>query len=364
MRFSIFLSHTRLGSPEDYDVDLYKEKLDEAIESDKLGYYCIWVPEHHLIHKIQIPNGLLSCVHIGNHVGCRVGQAVNLITYRHPLITAGEIAAADNMLNGRLSVGVGRGAYQYEFERLGIPFSESKERFEEALSVLVKIWESADRGVIHNGKYWSFEQTYVWPRPVQKPGPELWYGAQSNPSVEDAARRGFHVSNWPLLHPMSVVAETAAIFRRGREYAGRSRGEQKFAILRGAYVAETREKARRGLEAALVNHRINRGLHHFTQEADERGVVFPHPVNDEPGLDQMYDNLIVGTPQECLEKIEEYDHLGVDELILWFDYQKHQVAMDSMRLFSEEVMRPYLRCQESPLATADHAARRSPAAHR
>ncbi|MGE3150092.1 MAG: LLM class flavin-dependent oxidoreductase, partial [Pseudorhodoplanes sp.] len=189
MKFSIFLSFTRLHPPEHYKESVYKEKLRQAMVADKCGYHCIWIPEHHLIHKIQVPNGLLACVQIGHHVSCRVGQAVNLITYRHPLITAGEIAEADHILEGRFSVTLGRGAYQYEFERLGIPFSESKERFEEALAVLEKIWGS-DKGVSFDGKYFKFEQAHVWPRPYTQPHPDVWYGAQTNPSVVSAAKRG------------------------------------------------------------------------------------------------------------------------------------------------------------------------------
>jgi len=342
LTFSIFLSYQRTGPPEEYEgTSLYDERLEQAKLADRLGYDLLWVPEHHLIHFMQAPSTLLLATQIGLSVEMRVGTMVSLLTYRHPLVTAGEVALTDHILGGRLELGVGRGAYEYEYERLGMPFSEGKPRFAEALRALETIWHS-DEAVSFEGDFWSFDSSFVWPRPVQRPHPPIWYAAMTEPSIEAAVRGGYHVTNWPFLAPMSRVATVADVFHRTREEAGGVRGEQQLGILRGVHVAETEAAARRQIEQALLNHRINQRLHYFTQRADPHGYVYPEPLEQEPTADEIYDNLIMGTPEQCLEKVEQYHELGVDQLLLMFDFgPSHEDVVRSMELFATEVMGPF-----------------------
>ena len=151
MDLSIFISHQRVEPNETFSSNLYVEKLAEAKLADKLGFSCIWVPEHHLIQFMQAPNGLLLATYYGAQVSCPVGQMVNLLLYRHPLVSAGEIALADQLLGGRLQLGLGRGAYNYEFKRLGISWDVAEAKFLECVDVLEKVWASPDRGISYDG---------------------------------------------------------------------------------------------------------------------------------------------------------------------------------------------------------------------
>jgi alkanesulfonate monooxygenase SsuD/methylene tetrahydromethanopterin reductase-like flavin-dependent oxidoreductase (luciferase family) len=347
LNFGIFLSYQRIHAPEAYEGQpLHLEKLTEAKLADQLGYDILWVPEHHLIHFMQAPSCMLLATQIGLNVETKVGTMVSLLTYRHPLISAGEIALTDQILGGRLELGVGRGAYEYEFEKLGIPFAEGKDRFAEALRAVEHIWNHPEGAAPFEGKFWQFDAAYPWPQPAQHPHPPIWYAAMSEPSIEMAAAAGYHVTNWPFLAPMSRVKKVADTFHAARESGGGQRGEQKLGILRGAWCAETEKDARRHVETALLNHQINQRLHHFTQQADPRGYVAPEPLDDQPTDDEIYENLIMGTPEQCLEKVQEYDELGVDQILLMFDFgAPHDEVMRSMRLFAEEVMTPYRRRQ-------------------
>jgi alkanesulfonate monooxygenase SsuD/methylene tetrahydromethanopterin reductase-like flavin-dependent oxidoreductase (luciferase family) len=351
MRIGLFLAYQRIHAPEAYDTNLYEEMLELAVEGDRLGVDMLWVPEHHLIHLMQTPSAAVLATQIGLKVGCRVGTMVSLLNYRHPLISAGELALVDNVLGGRFEVGVGRGAYEYEFERLGIPFAEGKERLAEALDVLQKIWDN-DEAISYQGRFTSFDEALVWPRPVQQPHPPIWVAAMTAPTVEWAARLGYHVVNWPFMRDMSVVEKTAQLFHATREEMGVRRGHQRLGILRQGFVAETEAEAAATLDDALVAHRINQRLHYFTQNADKRGYVYPEPVDDEPNRDDMYRNLLMGTPEQCLAKVEEYHELGVDDLLINLDFgPSHADVMRSLRLFGEEVLRPYRERHPSDLLT-------------
>jgi alkanesulfonate monooxygenase SsuD/methylene tetrahydromethanopterin reductase-like flavin-dependent oxidoreductase (luciferase family) len=342
VKFDVFMSYHRIHEPEHYQRSVVEERLAEAKLADELGFDCIWVPEHHLIHFMQAPSSSLLSVQIGLNVSCDVGQMVNLLNYRHPLIAAGEVALADHILGGRLQLGVGKGAYAYEFERLGLSFADAQPRFLEALEILEQVWSSEDKAVSFHGEHFDFEDAYVWPRPLQRPHPPLWYAAMSIPSIQAAAKRGYHVANWPFLRPMSAVKAVAEAFHESRDASGGQRGVQQLAIMRGAFAAETQAEARRHIGEAAMNNRISQRLHHFAQNSDGRGVVTADPVDNEPGEREIYDNMIMGTPEECLAKIEEYESLGVDRLLLHFDFgPEHEAVMESMRVFSEGVIRPF-----------------------
>ena len=92
----------------------------------------------------------------------------------------------------------------------------------------------------------------------------------------------------------------------------------------------------------LLNHRINQRLHFFTQNADPSGYVTPEPLEEEPSREDILQNLLLGTPEECLDKVEEYYRLGVDQLMLYFDFgPAHEEVLGAMEVFAREVMDPF-----------------------
>jgi flavin-dependent trigonelline monooxygenase, oxygenase component len=353
VEFSIFLSHQRILPAERYTTDLYAEKLEEAKLADRLGFECVWIPEHHLIQFMPVPNSILLAIHYGAHISCPVGQMVNLLLYRHPLVSAGEIALADRVLNGRLQLGLGRGAYDYEFRRLGISWDVAEAKFLECIDILEKIWASPDQGISHNGQFFSFDQTYVSPRPVAMPHPPIWYAAMTPPVIELAAQRGYNVATWPFLRPMSFVEDITAKFHAARERAGHARGKQKLALMRPVFVARTEDEARRAVPTMLNNHRISQLIRAPNVELDSRGYMGPSVLQDEPTLDATFEVMVAGNPDQCIEKLERYAELGVDQFITWFDFGlDHGKVAESMQLFAEEVMTPFRASRSQPLVAA------------
>ena len=150
MTFGLFLSFMQIYE-EQRGLDMYKNMLELAVLADDLGFDNIWVPEHHLIHYIPAPNALLVATQVGQHVkNATVGTAVVLLPFHHPLAIAGDIAATDNMLEGKFELGVARGAYKYEFDRFEQEFGDSRARFDESLEILEKIWHSEEKGIEHS----------------------------------------------------------------------------------------------------------------------------------------------------------------------------------------------------------------------
>ena len=114
----------------------------------------------------------------------------------HMRIFAGEVVLADIFTEGRLLLGVGRGNFQYEIERLGIPMAETRERFDESLEVLRALLERED--VSWDGKYYNFDPITVMPRPMNPGGPPMMMAAVNPEAIYHCARQGY-LCRQPLL---------------------------------------------------------------------------------------------------------------------------------------------------------------------
>ena len=342
MTFGVFLSYMQIYE-EQNGLDMYRNMLELAILADDLGFDNIWLPEHRLIHYMPAPSALITAAQVGQHVKrARIGTAVVVLPYHHPLVIAGDIAATDNVLNGRFELGVARGAYQYEFDRFGQDFDDSSARFDEALDVLEKLCHSEDDGVSHQGKFYQFDKTYLWPRPVQKPHPPIWVGCMHDTTVRSYAARGYNVFHAPFRKPMSHVQRMCDAFQEGREKAGNSQDRQKIGMSRMYYVAEREEDAFKKAKDVVINHRIGARLHDYSQNSNGRGYVVPNPTNADPSEEEVFNNLLMGTPDQVLEKVEDFHRAGLDHLSLFSHFGPgHEDYVQSMNLFAEKVMKPY-----------------------
>ena len=106
---------------------------------------------------------------------------------RYASIYAGEVAIADILTEGRLILGVGRGAFAWEMaRRLGSPKEQSKEKFIESLEVLELLLTK--KNISWNGKYYQFDPITIMPRPISNPIP-IMIAAMDPNSIRDAASK-------------------------------------------------------------------------------------------------------------------------------------------------------------------------------
>src|SRR5437899_1097048 len=157
--------------------DYYEQCLRIAERADVLGYSSIKTVEHSFFdYGGHSPN---PCVFL-SAVAART-RRIRLITgavipaFHHPAHLGGDLAMLDNMSQGRLDAGFGRAFLPKEFEVYGVPMSESRERFEEAIGMILRLW--TEERVSAKGKYWNLEDVHLMPRVVQKPHPPVWIAA-------------------------------------------------------------------------------------------------------------------------------------------------------------------------------------------
>src|SRR6266851_5285372 len=137
----------------------------------------------------------------------RLGTAVVVLPLYNPARLAAEIATADALSNGRLSLGIGAGYQPYEFERFGVDIKENLEMTEEFCQILDLAF-SRDF-FSYGGKHYQMPETHIPARPVQKPVP-IYVAGHTQAMFRHAARHGYRVLSSGRVGGAKLLAEQYA----------------------------------------------------------------------------------------------------------------------------------------------------------
>src|SRR5499426_2075385 len=183
---------------------VYERALERIEIMDRTGYDAVWLAEHHFHTFSVCPSVHMMGVHVAARTRrLRIGTAVSLAAFYHPLRLAEEVALLDVLSCGRVNWGAGRGFDRTEFTNFGVPPDESYPRFREHVEIVLAAWQQEK--LTYHGRYFDFESVEVLPKPLQKPHPPTWLAASSPPAIEWAAERGFSI----MMDPHSTHAEIA-----------------------------------------------------------------------------------------------------------------------------------------------------------
>ena len=118
MKFSLFLHMERLDESQSYE-QLHNDFIELAKMADQGGMHAIWTGEHHGMDFTIAPNPFLNLIDLSHHTkNVRLGTGTVIAPFWHPIKLAGEAAMTDIITGGRLDLGIARGAYNFEYERL------------------------------------------------------------------------------------------------------------------------------------------------------------------------------------------------------------------------------------------------------
>src|SRR2546430_1941308 len=153
--------------------EYFAQCLRLAERADQLGFHSVKTVEHYFYdYGGHSPNPVVFLAAVAART-----QRIRPITgavipaFNHPIKLAAELAALDNLSNGRLDVGFGRAFIPKEFEVFGVSMDESRARFEEGIDIITRLW-TEDR-VTYRGMFHTFRDVHSTPRPVQKPHPPI-----------------------------------------------------------------------------------------------------------------------------------------------------------------------------------------------
>ena len=289
----------------------FQNMVEQSILAEKLGYKKVSIPEHHLINLLMMPSPLQMAVKIASLTkNISISTSVAVLPLHDMRTYAGEVATADILTDGRLILGVARGAFPWEMKRLGTPIEHSKEKFTESLEVLQKLLSEEE--VSFSGKYYNFEALTIMPRPITQPIP-IMIAAMDPKSIKNAALRGFHVQSTVLSGTRELLMERVNAFRDGCEELGEKGKLLKLSMQRMMFVAKDEKDAE--IKNKLAYEYYKRFDNMFTGPGKVKyGNITPLPRKQ--SFEEMKDNLLICPINELIDKLSIYAEAGVDEFII------------------------------------------------
>jgi probable F420-dependent oxidoreductase len=167
--------------------------IQTACKAEALGFDAIFVNDHIIVDGssrsdvwANTYDPFIALSFIAAHTSrIPLGTSVLIMPYRNPMVTAKMIATLDQMSGGRVIVGIGVGWSEAEYSALGVPFHERGARTNEYLHIWKACWGPDD--VSFAGKFFSFANMRINPKPLQQPHPPIWVGGSSQAALRRAA---------------------------------------------------------------------------------------------------------------------------------------------------------------------------------
>ncbi len=341
MKFSIAVNMERSDASRDMR-QVARDALDLVRLAEQGGFEIAWAAEHHTIELTVGPNPFNILTHWAAHTSrIRLGTAVVVAPYWNPIRVAGEAALFDVFSDGRLEFGIGRGAFQYEFDRMagGIVQQQGGAYMREMLPVVKALWQG---DVEHRGEFWNFPLATSVPKPLQKPHPPIWVATRDPASFAWAMGSGANIMATPLSRPHAEVGILGQRFADTlAQFPGIKR--PRFLMLRRTCVYAEPDDWRVPVERSIA---YGRQFDTLFQNVGGVRDGFPEPIDLAKASDRsayevetVRDSMVFGTPEEVVAKLKQYQAVGVDQFCYGASFGlPPEVERRSLELFITEVM--------------------------
>ncbi len=328
--------------------EYFAQCLRLAERADQLGFNSVKTVEHYFFdYGGHSPNpvAFLSAVAARTRQIRPITGAV-IPAFNHPVKLAAELAMLDNLSQGRLDAGFGRAFLPKEFEVFGVSIEDSRARYEEGIEIVTRLW-TEDR-VSYQGKFHSFHDVHLMPRPVQRPHPPIWVAAiASRESFVWAGRRGYNVMIVPYAGGIDRVREMVRAYREAWRDAGHPPGAEQVQTSLHCYVAETRREAVEG-----ARPRVERYIDVFGEAVSSWAGL---QSGQYAGYGKMVESIarttiesmletnqaLIGTPDEVVEQLRfQIEVFGEIEPSMQINFggMSDREAFRTLELFAARVM--------------------------
>ncbi|TMK29071.1 MAG: LLM class flavin-dependent oxidoreductase [Actinobacteria bacterium] len=265
------------------------------------------------------------------------------------LRTAEEAATVDQISQGRLDFGVGRSGFPRAYSGYGIRYDESRERFQESLDVILKAW--TQNGFSHSGKYFTFDNLTVVPRPYQKPHPPIWVAATTHDTFPMVGRMGYSLVTGLRGFDVPEAIGHLLAYRAARREAGHT-GDGNVYLRIPVYVAATAAQARSEPEESTMRA-YRRLAENMAQSVGATGTTVSEEraeraerLSNVSYEDLLRDRVAYGTPDMVVDRLRQLrDALGLSGVIMESNVGGRiplDQVLTSIRLYAQEVA-PRLR---------------------
>ncbi|MBV8120112.1 MAG: LLM class flavin-dependent oxidoreductase [Alphaproteobacteria bacterium] len=333
--------------PDAYDREAgaqsYRGMVERLKFVEKLGFDWISVAEHHYSPNRLTPNPIVSAAHLAGYAQkIKIAVLGPIVSQSNPVQVAEELAMLDNMLAGRLVVGMLRGITG-EYLTYGLNPAEARERTTEAMELVLKAW-TEPQPFGWQGRHFRFRTVAVWPRPRQQPYPPTYALGTSRESCEFAARHrlGLGVS----YAPFDVIARATHYYREQCAQYGWQPSRDQIIYRANILIGATDADAEQLLEAQRGARRdfpLSPPVRDALLQLDQRNVA---GVARTPNVGGVLPTNFVGSPDRIVDQIRRCrEECGAGVLDLMFQLPGSadlSLLMRSLELFGTKVL-PYIR---------------------
>lgn len=285
--------------------------INYAVRMEELGYESVWVWDHVLL-GVEPCFPILESLSVLTAVAARterirIGTGVLVLPARNPVMLAKQLSSIDQISNGRLTLGVASGWYKREFDALGVPFNKRGNIMDMNLEILTRLW--TEDSVTGSYPPYELANAVMQPKPVQKPRPPIFIGGYVDRVLKRAGVAG---DGWlTYYYTAEGFVKSWDKVRRFAEEAGKDPDTLKSINQLPIYVG----KSRKDVEEPMYKW--------LTTEWDFAGWS-----------DSTTDSAILGTPDECIEQLQEHIKAGVQQITL----VPYRFDMDQIELIAEKIL--------------------------
>jgi alkanesulfonate monooxygenase SsuD/methylene tetrahydromethanopterin reductase-like flavin-dependent oxidoreductase (luciferase family) len=335
--------------------DLYQAYIDTLSLADELGFDGVCVNEHHQTAYGLMPSpNLIAAALTQRTRHCKIAVIGNALPlYNPPLRVAEEFAMLDVLSAGRLVAGmvIGGGPEYFTYR---VDPTTARERFREALDLIVKAWTQPGP-FLWDSKHYHFPYVNPWPRPIQQPHPPIWIpGAGSMETIDFVAQRRYSYMGIPYFH-IDTFHRVFDRFRSACEKAGYTAKPEQMGWGIPIYVAETDKQAREEFEPHFwyfirnLLKNISLVPPGYTSAKSALAMLKNRKafLAEQESWDDIEKGVfaIVGSPTTVRQKLERYQkELGVGVVLTGCQTGAvaHELTRKSMQLLAREVL-PHIR---------------------
>lgn len=228
-------------------------------------------------------------------------------SFRNPALLAKIAATLDNISHGRLELGIGAGVQKNEHNAFGFPFPSSKARIEmmgEAVAIIKKMW--TEEKANYKGKYYQIIDAICEPKPIQKPHPPIIIGGSGEKITLKVTAQYANRLDWGYISSLEEYNRKLKVLEKHCKSVGRN--------------FKDIEKSCWPAGQVFVGEDVDSLITQWVP----KGAI----------LEDFLKRSFVGTPEDCIELLQQYASLGVTQYMLFFGDLPN---MYGLRLFAEKV---------------------------
>ena len=344
MDFGIFMDF--LATYSDNQADVFRDAFELVDLAEDTGLDSVWLGETHFNPTRSV---LSAPIVVAGSIATRtkrlkVGTAVQVLPLISPLRIAEEAATVDQISEGRFEFGVGRSGIARSYEIMGIPYEESKDRFQEALDIILEAWKGEPFS--YHGQYNDIEEATVSPMPYQQPHPKIRLASSSEDSFARVGRLGYPIFLTMRGMDVNDLETNLKDYHSAWKEAGHPGESGDISVRVPMYIADSEAAAyhepRETIEAYFARMR------RLFEGADEDASVSDPRQDRAKRLasltyeDILDTKVIFGTPESVTDKLAQFqEKLGLSGFTAELNpggLLPREAVYRSLKLLTQEVM--------------------------